>query len=269
MVALPGLKVSTVRNHAVRHVRGDVIAFVEGAQALQQGHPTSHPDLACFDSWTEVEAYAKTEEGEDLILMVRLIKEFSCEPILKALREMVKEEDADLVISTAHKSKGREWDTVRLAADFPTADKMGDADLKLLYVAATRARLSLDVSECPPFCGGQGEDGQGAPVINIDGARQIRPERATCPDPTVVDGFVKVMEVHDETVWEPAQKAASTVMVQNTWSKWNDGRWLVRGAKGQAGTLVMVTRKNGSTSYEQLKSVVWENGEAAMYEVEH
>jgi len=39
--------------------------LVPGAIDLQERGKTSHPDLCCFDSWTEVEEYAKTDEGRD------------------------------------------------------------------------------------------------------------------------------------------------------------------------------------------------------------
>ncbi|ASR10761.1 hypothetical protein CHY08_27155 (plasmid) [Rhizobium leguminosarum bv. viciae] len=65
--------------------------------------------------------------------------------------QTVDEEKADLVISTAHKSKGREWKSVRLMDDFlrssPT-DKENSgpdpAEMRLLYVALTRAKESLE-----------------------------------------------------------------------------------------------------------------------------
>lgn len=131
----------------------DVIAFVEGAKALKEGRGTSHPELACFANWAEVEEYSKQEDGEDLRLMCKLIKEFGCNAILRALRSMPPEDQADLIISTAHKSKGREWDYVRLASDFKVQSKCDDAERKLLYVAVTRAKLILDVSCCPFFTG--------------------------------------------------------------------------------------------------------------------
>jgi len=71
---------------------------------------------------------------------------------------MVPESQADLVISTAHKAKGREWDRVQLASDFPARDRCDDADRKLLYVAVTRAKLVLDVTRCPWFGGGREEE---------------------------------------------------------------------------------------------------------------
>jgi superfamily I DNA/RNA helicase len=50
-------------------------------------------------------------------------------------------------ISTAHKAKGREWDSVQIAGDFPEPSGRDDiprADAMLAYVAVTRARKHLD-----------------------------------------------------------------------------------------------------------------------------
>lgn len=64
------------------------------------------------------------------------------------------ERRADVVISTSHKAKGREWDTVELADDFLPSKpdrvtgevKVDRAELRLFYVALTRARVSIDFS---------------------------------------------------------------------------------------------------------------------------
>jgi superfamily I DNA/RNA helicase len=56
------------------------------------------------------------------------------------------------VVSTAHKAKGREWPTVRIACDFPEPRRSHNgqpaqvprADAMLAYVAVTRARQVLD-----------------------------------------------------------------------------------------------------------------------------
>jgi superfamily I DNA/RNA helicase len=65
------------------------------------------------------------------------------------------ESTAQVVVSTAHKAKGREWDSVRLAGDFdvqPRKNAKGDwtepadGELRLAYVAATRAKLELDAA---------------------------------------------------------------------------------------------------------------------------
>ena len=52
----------------------------------------------------------------------------------------------DLTITTAHKSKGLEWDCVYLADDFPIClsdDDNTPEELRLFYVATTRARLTI------------------------------------------------------------------------------------------------------------------------------
>ena len=131
----------------------EIIAFCEAAAKLQAGEWTPHPELTCFDSWAEVQTYVEQDElGGDLRLLVSLIDEFGVDRILDGLRRQVDEDDADLVVSTAHKSKGREWKAVRLAPDFTIQRdgerrlREGASELRLLYVAVTRARLLLDVT---------------------------------------------------------------------------------------------------------------------------
>lgn len=126
----------------------ELAAFAKGARDLMESGHTSHPELACFDSWSSVQQYVEQDPaGSELRLMVGLVDKFSVAVILSALDDMVPEARADLIVSTAHKAKGREWDRVRLAADFPTEqDKVGPAELRLVYVAVTRARLALDMN---------------------------------------------------------------------------------------------------------------------------
>ena len=70
---------------------------------------------------------------------------------LKLLREhtVTSEKDADITVSTAHRSKGLEWPVVILDEDFADItdplmpeDERRD-ETNLLYVAATRARKTL------------------------------------------------------------------------------------------------------------------------------
>jgi hypothetical protein len=131
-----------------------VVAFCEAALDLQAGRRTSFPELACFDSWAEVELYVTNDEqGADLKLMVKLINDFGAATIIDALANQPREEDADLVVSTAHKSKGRQWSRVQIANDFvPPKDpesEMPASELRLLYVATTRAQHELDLTNVP------------------------------------------------------------------------------------------------------------------------
>ena len=131
----------------------EVLSFARGVRDLERKGFTEHPELACFSSWNEVLDYAGSEDGADLKLNVDLINKYGLEVIEQALGSMPREEDADLIISTAHKSKGKEWDKVVLAGDFVKQTKNGEkpapvpaSELRLRYVAVTRAKLNLDAS---------------------------------------------------------------------------------------------------------------------------
>lgn len=132
----------------------EVKHFALGARDLMTKGETTHPELICFSSWAEVKQYvAEDEQGAELKLNVDMVERFGVNVILDALGAMPKEEDAELVISTAHKAKGREWDRVLIASDFVKQTKDGEqpqppspAELRLRYVAVTRARLALDHS---------------------------------------------------------------------------------------------------------------------------
>ena len=237
----------------------EVLAFVNAARDLQTGRRTEHPELSCFDNWREVQAFVKTDEGEELKLMVKLIDTFGATKIADALKRMPDEKDAELVISTAHKSKGREWDTIRLASDFMPLNKMGDEELRLLYVAATRAKQVLDVETCPPFCGGDkkasdGWNGEGGKekVIDLTEARRLSDD---------------VPQEQTMTTIVEEKKPIQQLPIENQWSKGKRGDWLVRGKPGQSGE-VKVSRKNGTSSTEKIVKTVWQNDEVALYAVE-
>lgn len=128
----------------------EVAAFARAVKELEEGGWTAHPELSCFSSWKEVQEYVEQDpQGSELALLVKLVQEFTVETILKALDHMPSETAARVIVSTAHKSKGREWPTVRLAGDYPEPE--GDqfhGEFRLLYVAATRGREVLDPYGC-------------------------------------------------------------------------------------------------------------------------
>ncbi|MBF6272887.1 ATP-dependent helicase [Nocardia nova] len=128
--------------------------LAEAAQQLQRGKQPSHRELFAFRSWAELQDYVDNDHGgRDLRPLVDLIDEHGVETILDTVDHLAhSEDDADIVVSTAHRSKGREWDTVTIADDFaePAPDNTGrpgplpPADAMLAYVAVTRARQRLD-----------------------------------------------------------------------------------------------------------------------------
>ena len=127
----------------------DLINFVEACDQLQKGSRTSHPELAPFLSWSEAREYSENypEEAQELKSMVDLVDRFGVQPLLRALKEVVTESESDVLISTAHKAKGREWKSVKLAGDFLHPQDMETEDLRLAYVSVTRAIEILDMSE--------------------------------------------------------------------------------------------------------------------------
>jgi hypothetical protein len=130
---------------------GEVERFAKAARTLIQTGSTDHPELVIFSSWTEVQDYVASDpQGTELALLVKLIDDNGVDAILRAVANTVSEQEADLVVTTAHKSKGREWDAVRIYSDFPPNVEDADADNRLLYVAVTRARKVLDIESCAP-----------------------------------------------------------------------------------------------------------------------
>lgn len=127
---------------------GDIRRFAEGAQQLQQTGYTDHPDLCAFSSWFEVRVYSQEEgDGSDLRVMVALVDQHTARGVIALVDSLTDEARADVVVSTAHKAKGREWPAVRIAGDF--AEPKGDDDpardeCMLAYVAVTRAQRVLD-----------------------------------------------------------------------------------------------------------------------------
>ena len=150
----------------------EIKAFAEAAQSLMQGVPAQHPELIGFDNWDEVREYAAADESaKDLRTFVKLLDDYGVEKVLGIASSTVdKKEYADVITSTAHKSKGEEYESVRIASDFTPSEEDGDdpignaAEHRLAYVAVTRAKLRLDcealawVNDCLPSTNNKKDD---------------------------------------------------------------------------------------------------------------
>jgi superfamily I DNA/RNA helicase len=125
--------------------------FARGCLRLIQGHKTGHPELALFKDWESALKWADDEEesSSETAMLIRLVEGVGAGKLLRVLDDVVEEELADVTISTAHKAKGREWNRVRLAGDFKHPADMTEDELKTTYVAVTRAKQKLDISEIP------------------------------------------------------------------------------------------------------------------------
>lgn len=133
----------------------EIMRFADAAEDLMAGRSTTrHPDLAAFSNWLDVREYVAEGSGADLKVFVNLIDDYGVEKVRQIATNCVDERYAELIVSTAHKSKGREWDTVQIASDFrepvPGEDgedrQMARGEMMLAYVAVTRAKKVLDRS---------------------------------------------------------------------------------------------------------------------------
>ena len=138
----------------------EVMEMLRGVQDLKADRQSTVPDFFGFDKWDQVVEFAKSGEGDHLLSFVNLVEARGERQLMWALNRTVDEERSDLIISTAHKAKGREWSTVRLMDDFlrsqpkkqkpdkaQYANGHDPAEVRLFYVALTRAKEAIDVPQ--------------------------------------------------------------------------------------------------------------------------
>ena len=182
----------------------EVLNYVRAAESLMAGRSVDHPlDFFGFKDWSEVKVVSEFEDGApELRRWVKLFEDHDIGRLRSALEGLPKDESsADVVFSTAHKSKGREWSLVRLSDDLlqgvkvekdsekpdgglrrmlgadkapllPPMPEDHAAELRLLYVACTRGERQLEV---PPLLAEKLAQLTGRP----------RPKLATVPDSAI------------------------------------------------------------------------------------
>jgi hypothetical protein len=121
-------------------------SWVEDAGRLVRGLPARSMELMGFVDWAQVEAFAKTEDGRGLVSFVSLVNRFGVDRLGEVLdRILPAPRPGCVTLSTAHKSKGLEWNSVEINEDF-WVEKASLAEQRLFYVAITRAKRVLSVS---------------------------------------------------------------------------------------------------------------------------
>ncbi len=128
----------------------DFVKLLTSAVALFKCDVKSvkHESIIPFNTWQDL--LTETSSNPELTRVAKIIKDGVALEYIRVLETHYNVPDPDVTLTTAHKSKGREWDTVVLADDFPSIyDKSGvftgldDQERNLLYVAATRAKKDL------------------------------------------------------------------------------------------------------------------------------
>ncbi len=117
----------------------------------------------------ELEEYSKKTEDVQLGMMIEIVKEYGNKipSLIKKIKDRHLDHDdknqAEMIFSTVHRSKGMEYDVVQLAGDFISNEKLEklkegknaleynaakiNEEINLLYVAATRSKNSLHIPE--------------------------------------------------------------------------------------------------------------------------
>lgn len=133
----------------------DFTKYLDLAIELFKGNMSKvkHENLLQFDDWGEFGIEAEVVKGEALRVH-KLVESGAVYKVLGLLSKHENVANPDVWLTTSHKAKGREWDVVVLAEDFPSPiDSEGkwvglnDGERNLLYVALTRAKLVLCYNE--------------------------------------------------------------------------------------------------------------------------
>lgn len=140
------------------NIECDVKEFVktlESALALFQRDIKSvkHEDIIPYSTWYEMKTESKSK-GE-LVRLIDIVERGDALHYIDVLYKHYNIPNPDITLTTAHRSKGREWEQVVLADDFPscytkkTKEWVGldDQERNLLYVAVTRAKKALQYND--------------------------------------------------------------------------------------------------------------------------
>jgi hypothetical protein len=145
-----------MRCHVLGGTKGLEVLLTD-VKRVKQGSGAQSPELFGFSTWKDVMSFSGRTEGEYLRGLVNLVQEYGEDVMLRTLaRCEVAESTANIVCATAHKAKGREWQYVMVDSDFEpsrskssstTSGRRGSlgAELRLLYVAVTRARTAVQL----------------------------------------------------------------------------------------------------------------------------
>lgn len=116
-----------------------------------------NPYLRAFGKFESMEEFAVAAEDRELKSLVNIVQRYGSKipALVSSVRGNATEDSmkAHIHLTTAHKSKGLEWNNVRLADDYiDLLDKFGrpckidfskEEEINILYVASTRAKKTL------------------------------------------------------------------------------------------------------------------------------
>lgn len=140
-----------------------LMRMLRSAHALWSGHQRRDmaPEIARFQDWSSLCEAAEMPGGSELSTVKGIVEEYrgrlpGCLRMFED-RHVSSEDEADVIVSTFHRSKGREWDYVRLGGMSMRhpghekwsgmSDEEKEDETNLAYVAATRARVCMEIPQ--------------------------------------------------------------------------------------------------------------------------
>lgn len=130
-----------------------MLQWIDATEMLMAGRTVDFPmEFFGFRNWQEVVTACEQEDSKELSNWVRIVKKYPPQTLRAALEDLPPhEQGAQLLLSTGHKAKGREWSKVRLASDFlrtsGDSNHVSPAELRLFYVAVTRASHVIEIPD--------------------------------------------------------------------------------------------------------------------------
>jgi hypothetical protein len=136
----------------------DFVKMLQSVEGLYQDRikEVKHDRIIPFATWFALCEEAK--EDPEINRVVKLVKDGESARMIRMLESYRKPANPHATYTTAHKAKGREWEQVVLAEDFPSHYKydkkngrqwvgLQEMEENLLYVAVTRAKLVLQTND--------------------------------------------------------------------------------------------------------------------------
>lgn len=140
--AIVSKKLSNRKIHFVGDVN-KVVSLFESAYFLREGKPSLMTDFSLkrFSSWEKFKDEAYLSQDHEYLAIISFIQDYQKDVpnVLKLIKELCAypEEGADIIMTTAHKAKGRQWSQVHVHNDFLSNDSIEEKNI--YYVALTRA----------------------------------------------------------------------------------------------------------------------------------
>ncbi len=140
---------------AIQGGSDEQLAILKEMQKIRNGFGSSLSEFLGIRTWEELKSFTETDEGQSFGTLVKLADTHTIPKLIACLRKCSSIESAEVTMSTLHKAKGLEWNKVELLSDFaPKSEaesgkiaKLSNEDLRILYVAVTRAKEELQIPD--------------------------------------------------------------------------------------------------------------------------